>query len=290
MPHPSKRSLPADFSDYAAAHSRAQMQRRYSCSFNTATRWYAESGITPDRRKPTLADAFDKEKICQLIKDGASSKQIAAMYGCSDNAVRGYVKKHDLGPWSMKQHRVQALRPVPDDFREFASTHSRNDTERHYACGSRTAGRWYSETGVRPPHLNGPQILAPDNFSELLKMHTQAEIGAMLGIGRNAVRDMARRMGLQKNRLPPKDRSKPTPAVKRNPVGTWKPVASEYVRDMSIVGQASDFLKRLGPVSRCDANGTPMKDGKFWRRGSSQPITDEEMQERATALGWSPVY
>lgn len=56
-------------------------------------------------------------------------------------------------------------------------------------------------------------------------------------------------------------------------------------RDVSLPGQAADFLRQFGSVHRCDVTGKPNTKGKFWRRNFSV-LSDEEIMSRAARLGW----
>lgn len=59
-------------------------------------------------------------------------------------------------------------------------------------------------------------------------------------------------------------------------------------RDMTLAGQAADFLRRFGSVYRCDVRGTPMAKGTHWRRAYAV-LSDEELMHRAQRLGWCEV-
>lgn len=59
-------------------------------------------------------------------------------------------------------------------------------------------------------------------------------------------------------------------------------------RDMSIAGQAADFLRHTGAIFRCDHRGRlPKKgaQGAFWNRGG-YVLSDAEVIGRAERLGW----
>ena len=56
-------------------------------------------------------------------------------------------------------------------------------------------------------------------------------------------------------------------------------------RDVTLPGQAADFLRQFGSVHRCDEKGKPNAKGKFWRRNFSV-LSDEEIMARAERLGW----
>lgn len=59
------------------------------------------------------------------------------------------------------------------------------------------------------------------------------------------------------------------------------------VRDITLPGQAADFLRRWGAVYRCDATGKANAKGTHWRRFYSV-LTDDEIVRTATRLGWRP--
>ena len=56
-------------------------------------------------------------------------------------------------------------------------------------------------------------------------------------------------------------------------------------RDMSLAGQAADYLRRYGSVYRCDDLGKPMAKGSHWRRNYAV-MSDDELIQRAERLGW----
>lgn len=58
-------------------------------------------------------------------------------------------------------------------------------------------------------------------------------------------------------------------------------------RDRSRAGQAAEFLQRNGPIYRCTSNAVPFAKGAFWNRGG-RVLTDADVIERATRLGWQP--
>lgn len=56
-------------------------------------------------------------------------------------------------------------------------------------------------------------------------------------------------------------------------------------RDNSVAGQAADYLRRFGPVVRCNAKGRYDENGTHWRRNASI-LTADEIIERAEANGF----
>lgn len=59
-------------------------------------------------------------------------------------------------------------------------------------------------------------------------------------------------------------------------------------RDMSVIGQAVEFLRRIGPVFRCLTSGAASDKGEFWNR-NGWVLSDEDVVSRATRLGWVAV-
>ncbi len=57
------------------------------------------------------------------------------------------------------------------------------------------------------------------------------------------------------------------------------------VRNMSEAGRAADYLRRFGPVVRCDERGRYNENGTHWRRNSTV-LTPAEIIERAERNGW----
>lgn len=56
---------------------------------------------------------------------------------------------------------------------------------------------------------------------------------------------------------------------------------------MTRVGQAVDFLRKFGPISRCFSTGKLDPKGDHWRRGSTV-LNAAEVIERAERLGFDP--
>lgn len=101
------------------------------------------------------------------------------------------------------------------------------------------------------------------------------------GISRDMVRTLEAQMKITRVRFlkaPTDGRSSAARVLKPNAFQT-APV-DKFQRDMSAAGQAADFLRKFGPVYRCDVRGRPLADGFFWRRGSAV-LSDDELIERA---------
>lgn len=57
-------------------------------------------------------------------------------------------------------------------------------------------------------------------------------------------------------------------------------------RDGSLAGRAADYLRKWGPVFRCDEQGHQTNAGTHWNRGGRTILTDAELIERAERNGF----
>lgn len=69
--------------------------------------------------------------------------------------------------------------------------------------------------------------------------------------------------------------------------GTMNPrrTRQETKAALSYAGEAAEYLKKYGPVTRCNEAGRFDPKGSMWRRGSTV-LTDDEVIERAVAKGF----
>ncbi|MCP4620592.1 MAG: hypothetical protein GY844_29655 [Bradyrhizobium sp.] len=58
-------------------------------------------------------------------------------------------------------------------------------------------------------------------------------------------------------------------------------------RDTGRAALAAEYLRRFGPVSRCDEAGSYAPHGAHWRRGRSI-LTADQIIAAATERGWQP--
>ena len=186
----------------------------------------------------------------------------------------------------------RAKRPMPDDFATIAPTMTNVCLMAHYGCGANLLDRWLKEAGVvrfKAEHI-------PDDFAERWKTSSQIQLARHYVRSTSTISAWVERLGLHRPRGPHIVPKAPAPrpsrkrtssvAVKSDPARLIKPDAfrtaplDRVQRDMSDAGQAADFLRRFGPVYRCDVRGRPLSDGFFWRRGNAV-MTDAELIERA---------
>ena len=227
-----------------------------------------------------MIDVSD-ETLRALVAQANSAAAIAVKTGLNRKVVLRRVRDGNLGPWIAGRSREMMQRPVPDDFRGRAQSHGFNDNMGFYGCGYETLQRWYAETGlpkVRSKREKG--LAAPEGFEDFARSHSQRETMRHFGISRDMVRTFEAKMDLKRVRFitAPTVPSAAPKFIKPNAYQT-APV-NRVQRDMSAAGQAADFLRKFGPVYRCDVKGAPLADGFFWRRGSAI-LSDAELIERA---------
>lgn len=79
---------------------------------------------------------------------------------------------------------------------------------------------------------------------------------------------------------------KRTGPIRRMSAFTERPLVQH--KDWSLIGQAAEFLRHIGPVFRCLASGAAAEKGEFWNRNGFV-LTDDDLMSRAHRLGWVPV-
>ena len=234
-----------------------------------------------------MSIVFTSEQVSTIgerVKAGESSEAIAKTYGCDRKVILRLVRKHALGPWvSQTNQPQQKHRPAPADFAELTAVMSDNALAKHYRCNGNAPARWRRELGLpaRSMQAGGSNKIAmPEGFAEFAPGKTVEEIAKHYGIGHDTARRLRVEAGI-------KGVPSGWQARSGNPARPAHLVRNAYqttaidraARDMSIAGQACDYLRRFGPVSRC-----PDREG-YWRRGSSV-LTGAELIERAERLGW----
>jgi hypothetical protein len=176
--------------------------------------------------------------------------------------------------------------PIPDGFAEFAAGKPLIDLAYHYGKCRRTIQRWRAQLGMPDRVERGappPSRPVPDSFALVAPGKSIKELCKHYTAGHRSIERWLKQTGIK--------RGTARTATKRiggpNPLATLNPVGHEH-RDFSVAGQAADFLRRLGPVVRCDAAGRFDPKGDHWRRGSGLPLTADEVIARATRNGWAP--
>ena len=142
-----------------------------------------------------------------------------------------------------------------------------------------------------------PSSEIPTDLREKWEVMSTRALAAHYGRSVGTVSAWCHRSGLVRDQSwrSPSFRSKPKPEAVPTPITAEKPAPfrrgtqrkPDYrnaptitVRDLSVVGQAAEYLRRFGSVYRCDERGVATPTGTFWRRGSAI-LSDAELIERA---------
>lgn len=124
----------------------------------------------------------------------------------------------------------------------------------------------------------------PDDFVETLERLGSAGCAAYYRASLTTVTKWRRAKGLK-----PQFRAKRVSQgmrVRGRPGGGERPLAVK--RDWSRAGQAAEFLRRFGPISRCDENRAFNPAGEFWNR-NGHLLSADDVVSRAERLGWKPI-
>lgn len=196
--------------------------------------------------------------------------------------------------------RYYTLRPIPDDFHEYAGKESQPKLMKRYGAGYIVVKRWLDETGLHLKRsdynftaMGGPRAPVPADFVANQALMSIPHLMAHYGVGRKVIRRWLDETGNKRVRpakaeAQPDKRKKAAPAPLLRPtVGTFflTPLAFSSRRDLSPVGRAAEFMQRDRPVFRCDERGQQAQNGRFWMCGRVR-LTDDELIERAEAKGF----
>lgn len=181
----------------------------------------------------------------------------------------------------VRAHHAARRLTAPADFADHAHL-GNSQLADHYEVSTTTIYRWRKATGNvlrrhgRPPGNKRP---IPAEFADVAPRMTNSELCARFGVQRETIAKWARIVGVRL--LVIRTPSRLSGTVMSAPL-------TNSNRDSSLAGRAADFLQRFGPVYRCDATGAPKPNGTHWRRGNSDPLTADEIIERAVAKGFDP--
>lgn len=89
-------------------------------------------------------------------------------------------------------------RPIPEDFRDFATEMSRRELQRHYSAGQATICRWLTEIGCRA--LRRPRSHMPAEFPSYAASMTVAELKAKHRVGHERIKVWCKLAGVTPKR------------------------------------------------------------------------------------------
>ncbi len=227
----------------------------------------------------------DLDHLKALVAEGKTARELEPVFGRCRKTIIKVVDRYDLGPWIAKPgSRAGDIRHIPADFAERWQTNSLEALAEHYGRGITTVRLWASRLGLSRPrgaHLSASTANSmPSNFAQMQSGYTIQQLMAHYRVGRDIIRRWMKEAGIQRDRF-----QQPLRLIKPNAYAT-SPVDRPH-RDSSRAGMAADFLRRFGPVARCDERGRFDPTGTHWRRGSTV-LDAAEVIDRAERNGWQP--
>lgn len=221
-----------------------------------------------------------------------TGRALRIRYGVSHGLIERWIKESGVEP--VRRPSVPLQRPA--EFARFSGTMTVPQLAAKFGVGTSVAQRWRMELGGKKRVSKA----VPDDFEANWRRMSIRALAAHYRRQCMTVVEWARELGLNRKDAPlrvckPKPAKVAKPRVVRIVKPTkettkpLKPNAFQNVpvdrvqRDMSAAGQAADYLRRFGPVYRCDWRGLPLADGFFWRRGTAI-LTDQDLIERADWL------
>lgn len=135
-----------------------------------------------------------------------------------------------------------------------------------------------------------PASEIPDDFAAKFAAHTRADLKMIYGRSNTTITAWVNRLGLPKKRY---NGARATPAKHLprthkawRPTLTGRQPVDRAHRDETPAGMAADYLRRFGPVIRCNAKGEYQQNGDHWLRGHTI-LTADEVIDRAERNGWT---
>lgn len=213
---------------------------------------------------------------------GKSLNQIISMYGCGASvAVRW--RRELSGEVPVRLSPGPDRRPMPDDFAQHALETNKMLAERYRATGG-TIKRWREQIGVKVNDPSAP-VEVPQGFRLVAPELTMQELRQRYRRSEAIIYRWCRQASVQLRTIRKKTDKAQRPSL--GGMGRAKPAPLNQHRDMTHAGQAADYLRRFGPVVRCNAGGQYDPTGPCWRRGSTI-LSADEVIARARRQGFNP--
>lgn len=208
-----------------------------------------------------------------------TNAQLRKRYGVGAGALTRW--RTTTGIYGPGRTKVPAVARIPEWFEEAARTRTNRELEERAGVSNRTVRHWRSllsiraKTDGREPHN---KIHAPPEFASLVGTMTRNGLRLHFNKSLNTIDRWCREAGVRPKAAPPRgvDRSARQMTAQ----------AAVIRRDFTPAGRAADYLRRYGPVVRCDPRGQYDPNGEHWRRGSAV-LAPQEVIERAERLGWA---
>jgi hypothetical protein len=221
----------------------------------------------------------------------AVQRAVAAQVFLSSSTVAAMPRRSRFRPCAitLPRDRIAAdidTLPLWTWFRNRPALPNRGGRARHgnpiikhcVTCGcviNRTARRQ-----CRPCSHIGLKREVPDDFRSVLFNLGSHGAAKHYHASLSTVTRWRREMGIT-----PLTKTKTSPSQPRPFASGFRQSPLMCKREITLAGQAADFLRKFGAVYRCDENGLPNAKGEFWKRNFSV-LSDDELVSRARRLGF----
>jgi hypothetical protein len=225
------------------------------------------------------------EDFAERASSGVTINELMLHYGAGASVMRRWLDEYGKRP---RAARSTARRGVPEDFGEWASVETVLQLIKRYCCGTATVTRWRRELGLKPVRSRQKKPTAiPDGFALVAPVTTMRELKQRYGKGKTTIWKWCQIAGVQPRTVAVSRTQQVRPARNPAPAGRKLNPFDGPHRDTTRAGMAADYLRKFGPVVRCDAAGRFNPTGNHWRRGSTILCADEVIA-RAIRNGWNP--
>lgn len=238
-------------------------------------------------------------KVCEMAAQGVSARIIGETIGRSDDAV--WLLKRRVPGLTFNARPKSKKHDVPADFAEHAYQPIKVLRAR-YGVRHETITVWRAAVGVTPQMVRDHQAMVsgrikrniPEGFAEYQLGRSVEDVAKHFGMHRNTARRMFAELGIDRQQQYNDARAAMKRAKPVKAAAPRRPMASTFTQtggverphiDITPAGQAAEFLRRFGPVVRCNEQGRYDPAGNRWRRGSSL-LTADEIIQRAVRNGW----
>lgn len=212
------------------------------------------------------------------VSQGKSKNWLVDHYGCSWATLKRWLAEHGGEVVVM---RGPATRSMPEDFPKYAHETDKQLMQR-FKMGRRLIKRFRKECGVEP-RKSGARHEAPEGFAGAAPEMTIAEIMTHWQCSERMAYRWCRDNGVTARKIRVANSTKPRLVATRS-TKHFSPQNKPHL-DMTRAGRAAEYLRRYGPVVRCNVGGRYDPNGDHWRRGSAI-LNAQEVIERAIRNGW----
>jgi hypothetical protein len=169
---------------------------------------------------------------------------------------------------------ANGIRQLPDDFAEHAVDATNSDLMERYNCCADIISRWRRESGVLSKKCRRNYAEPPADFVLVAADLTKRELRERYHRADPTINRWLQETGARCGRYSRAPEIQPQRVV---------PAVSPEI--LTRATHAAEYLRKFGPVTRCNQNGAFNPRGDHWRRGN-KVLCAQEVIARALRNGW----